>query len=205
MDYDEFGNVLMDTNEHFQPFGFAGGIYDSDSTLVRFGKRDFDSTIGRWTAKDPIRFRGGTTNLYGYVLNDPVNLVDPYGLQSGTGSLLFDTIVAIQDFVAAAERIRSSAFQDYPDTVNDDILRHARAAHDLTLEYGPGLARLAGILNEIQGLLLHDLPNLQGRLSGQQPWAFELEDIWSNELGIQWALMKQALENLQVSAQCSPP
>jgi RHS repeat-associated protein len=27
--------------------------------------------------KDPIGFHGGDTNLYGYVLNDPVNLVDP--------------------------------------------------------------------------------------------------------------------------------
>jgi len=35
---------------------------------------------GRWTAKDPILFGGGDTNLYGYVLNDPVNMVDPSGL-----------------------------------------------------------------------------------------------------------------------------
>ena len=38
--------------------------------------------MGRWTAKDPIGFAGGDTDLYGYVLNDPVNRVDPYG-QSG--------------------------------------------------------------------------------------------------------------------------
>ena len=30
-------------------------------------------------AKDPIGFAGGDSNLYGYVLNDPVNLVDPSG------------------------------------------------------------------------------------------------------------------------------
>jgi len=34
----------------------------------------------KWTAKDPIRFRGGDVNLYGYVLGDPVNFVDPMGL-----------------------------------------------------------------------------------------------------------------------------
>src|SRR5690606_1689899 len=34
----------------------------------------------RWLAKDPIRFDGGDTNLYGYVLNDPVNFVDMEGL-----------------------------------------------------------------------------------------------------------------------------
>lgn len=30
-------------------------------------------------SKDPIRFEGGDTNLYGYVLQDPVNGVDPTG------------------------------------------------------------------------------------------------------------------------------
>jgi len=29
---------------------------------------------------DPIRFRGWDVNLYGYVLGDPVNFVDPEGL-----------------------------------------------------------------------------------------------------------------------------
>jgi RHS repeat-associated protein len=80
MDYDEFGNVLNDTNPGFQPFGFAGGIYDTDTKLVRFGARDYDPILGRWTAKDPILFAGGDTNLYGYVFNDPINWIDPSGL-----------------------------------------------------------------------------------------------------------------------------
>ena len=29
MDYDEFGNVIVDTNPGFQPFGFAGGFRTS--------------------------------------------------------------------------------------------------------------------------------------------------------------------------------
>jgi len=29
--------------------------------------------------KDPILFAGGDTNLYGYVLGDPVNGIDPEG------------------------------------------------------------------------------------------------------------------------------
>jgi RHS repeat-associated protein len=83
MDYDEFGRVLIDTTAPgFQalPFGFAGGIYDRDTGFVRFGARDYDAFAGRWTSKDPLRFGGGDTNLYGYVLGDPVNFVDPMGL-----------------------------------------------------------------------------------------------------------------------------
>ena len=51
IDYDEFGNILLDTNVGFQPFAFAGGIYDPDTGLVRFGARDYDPSVGRWTAR----------------------------------------------------------------------------------------------------------------------------------------------------------
>jgi RHS repeat-associated protein len=79
MDYDEFGTVILDTNPGFQPFGFAGGIYDRDTGLIRHGARDYDPETGRWTAKDLIRFDGGDLNLYGYVFNDPINIIDPNG------------------------------------------------------------------------------------------------------------------------------
>ena len=81
IDYDSFGNVIGDTNPTFEvPFGFAGGLHDRDTGLVRFGFRDYDPDVGRWTAKDPIGFAGGDTDLYGYCLNDPVNWVDPEAL-----------------------------------------------------------------------------------------------------------------------------
>ncbi len=80
MDYDEWGNVLLDTNPGFQPFGYAGGLYDPDTGLVRFGARDYDPAIGRWTARDPIGFGGGQGNVYTYVGNDPGNFSDPSGL-----------------------------------------------------------------------------------------------------------------------------
>jgi RHS repeat-associated protein len=51
-----------------------------DTELTRFGYRDYDAQTGKWTAKDPIGFDGGDTNLYGYVLGDPVNGFDPLGL-----------------------------------------------------------------------------------------------------------------------------
>jgi RHS repeat-associated protein len=79
LDYDEFGMVIEDTNPGFQPFGFAGGLYDVDTGLTRFGARDYDAFTGRWTNKDPIRFAGGDSNLYGYVLGDPVQFIDITG------------------------------------------------------------------------------------------------------------------------------
>jgi len=89
IDYDEYGNVINDTNPGFQPFGFAGGLYDADAGLVRFGARDYDPSVGRWTVKGPIGFRGGDTALYGYCFNDPVNWVDLLVLKGKTYFRLF--------------------------------------------------------------------------------------------------------------------
>ena len=80
INYDSFGNIIADSNPAFQmPFGFAGGLHDRDTGLVRFGARDYDPDVGRWTAKDPIFFAGGDSDLYGYCLYDPVNFVDANG------------------------------------------------------------------------------------------------------------------------------
>jgi len=99
MDYDDWGNVTYVDTPGFaahgcanaadtgcigavQPFGFAGGIYDRDTNLTRFGARDYDPETARWTAKDPIKFKGKDTNLYGYTFNDPVNFIDPNGMDA---------------------------------------------------------------------------------------------------------------------------
>jgi RHS repeat-associated protein len=79
LDYDEFGRVLGDSNPGFQPFGFAGGLYDPDTGLVRFGARDYSSETGQWTARDPLLFTGAQYSLYAYVANDPINFLDPLG------------------------------------------------------------------------------------------------------------------------------
>jgi RHS repeat-associated protein len=99
MEFDEFGKVLTDTNPGLQPFGFAGGLYDRHTNLTRFGARDYDAETGRWTAKDPIGLAGGGTNLYLYVLGDPINLIDPTGLFSFRKAL---SVVSVVTQVAAA-------------------------------------------------------------------------------------------------------
>jgi RHS repeat-associated protein len=86
VDYNSFSNIINDTNPSIQtlniPFTFAGGLYDKDTKLIKFGYREYDSITGRWITKDPIDFSGGDSNLYGYVLGDPVNGVDVEGLNS---------------------------------------------------------------------------------------------------------------------------
>jgi len=79
LDYDEWGNLILNTNPGFQPLGFAGGIMDASTGLVRFGARDYEPAIGRWTSKDPLGFDGAATGLYTYAFNDPVNYLDASG------------------------------------------------------------------------------------------------------------------------------
>ncbi|WP_179137148.1 RHS repeat domain-containing protein [Candidatus Entotheonella palauensis] len=93
MDFDAFGRVLRDTHPGFQPFGFAGGLYDRDAGLVRFGARDYNPQTGRWTAKDPSGCYGRDANLYRYAFSDPVNFRDPGGenpiaIGAGAGAVM---------------------------------------------------------------------------------------------------------------------
>jgi len=95
LDYDAFGEVVLDTNPGFQPLGFADGLYDPDTRLVRFGLRDYDAESGRWTTKDPLGFDGDSTNLYRYVLNDPVNAIDATGVLEANPEEIRETLWAL--------------------------------------------------------------------------------------------------------------
>jgi RHS repeat-associated protein len=105
MEYDEFGTLLSESYEGNKvsiPFGFAGGLEDKDTKLVRFGARDYDPEVGRWLSKDPTGFDNGInevrnlnireysisgnglrlnweTNLYKYSFSDPINYIDRDG------------------------------------------------------------------------------------------------------------------------------
>jgi RHS repeat-associated protein len=72
LDYDVWGNVVFDSSPGFQPFGFVGGLYDAGTRLTRFGARDYDPEIGRWTNKDPLLLASGDSNLYLYARGNPV-------------------------------------------------------------------------------------------------------------------------------------
>jgi RHS repeat-associated protein len=78
--YDSFGNIIEENGDFEIPFGFAGGIWDKDTKLTRFGVRDYDAETGRWTSKEPLGF-GGSRNFYVYAGNDGVNYVDLDGLK----------------------------------------------------------------------------------------------------------------------------
>jgi len=79
LEYDPFGRVTNNSNPDFQPFGFGGGLYDSDTRLIHLGVRFYDAETGRWISRDPILFAGKSTNLYTYASSAPIDHSDPTG------------------------------------------------------------------------------------------------------------------------------
>jgi RHS repeat-associated protein len=63
--------------------GYTGHHEHAKSGLVLTWHRAYDPETGRWLSRDPIAEEGGI-NLYGYVFNDPINLIDPNGFQPGS-------------------------------------------------------------------------------------------------------------------------
>ena len=80
--YDAWGR---ETGPHPGLTGYAGGIALPGAGLTHFRARAYDPGTGRWVSADPIGVAGGI-NLYGYAGGDPVNRVDPSGLQSTCGA-----------------------------------------------------------------------------------------------------------------------
>lgn len=77
-DYTSFG-VTSGGGSNLSPLRFAGREYDVESGLYYNRARYYDPELGRFISEDPSKQRNGA-NLYSYTDNDPVNRVDPSGL-----------------------------------------------------------------------------------------------------------------------------
>jgi RHS repeat-associated protein len=82
--FDPFENVLSAGGSITNNLRFPGQYFDQESGLNYNGNRYYDPSVGRYTRPDPVGLTGGM-NRYGYVQNDPVNFIDPRGLQAGFG------------------------------------------------------------------------------------------------------------------------
>ena len=75
--YDAFGSPYLGNLENDIGFGYCGKVYDNGTGLYDYGFRDYSPVSARFTTVDPIR---DGANWFSYVVNDPVNYVDPFGL-----------------------------------------------------------------------------------------------------------------------------
>jgi RHS repeat-associated protein len=80
--YDPFGRPTRLEGDLVVDFGFGGMFWANEVGLNLTWFRPYSPDAGRWLSRDPwsnAEVKYGPS-LYTYANNDPVNLVDPYGL-----------------------------------------------------------------------------------------------------------------------------
>jgi RHS repeat-associated protein len=77
--YDSFGKIISHSGNVENPYTYTAREHDAETGLYYYRARYYDAGIGRFISEDPIGIDGGI-NLYLYVQNNPVNYVDPFGL-----------------------------------------------------------------------------------------------------------------------------
>ena len=76
--YEPFGKTTVTGVVSTNAFKYTGRE-DDGTGLYYYRARYYHPGLQRFISEDPIGFNGGDVNLYGYVGNDPLNLIDPLG------------------------------------------------------------------------------------------------------------------------------
>ena len=77
--YDSFGRLIASTGPLVNPFQYTAREFDPETNLYNYRARYYDGVTARFLSEDQMGFDIGS-NFYHYVGNNPVNLVDRFGL-----------------------------------------------------------------------------------------------------------------------------
>ena len=125
--YDPFGNTriydpatgLKRTDSIIgNPYKFTARRWDSESSLYYYRARMYDPALGKFLQADPIGYTAGDMNLYRYCGNNPVNLLDPLGLEGDKDKPWWEEL--LDWLIPPAE-----AYRD-PDEMLEEMDRRAR-------------------------------------------------------------------------------
>jgi RHS repeat-associated protein len=80
-EYDPFGKADVTLATVTNNIRFPGQYYDGETDLHYNYFRTYDPATGRYLEADPIGIGQGRNHLYSYAANNPVNFIDPLGLE----------------------------------------------------------------------------------------------------------------------------
>ena len=146
---DSFGRRLSNTpSPLLATLNFAGGLRDTDTGLIHFLFRDYDPATGFFIQPDPLGLRGGDVDVYGYCLDDPVNLVDPLGLKGSPR----DVKGGMKDLgTIAAGKVIKLLPDDAGEAIGSGAQWYGGGAILTKLTGIPGLAPLAALVGTAYG------------------------------------------------------
>ncbi len=119
--YDKDGAAITESSTDYlkTPYTFTGRERDPETGLHYHRARYYDTEAGRWISSDPIGFRGGDFNLYGYVENNSLNLTDPNGTIPSYVVAIPLTIGAIIIAIAFYKFVLKGLIEDMKKAIED--------------------------------------------------------------------------------------
>ena len=152
IDYDSFGNILIETNPDVgDRFGFAGREFSDETGIYYNRARYYDPQLGSFISEDPIGFGAEDPNLYRYVGNNPINATDPSGLIAAV-SYAGITAEVVTGETGSFFGAFVGFFQGFGTTslvFIDNILDIANNGGNVLAEYGTAIERTEIRLKEI--------------------------------------------------------
>jgi len=153
------GTGVLQTQYTYEPFGFVSqtgsantnsykytGREDDGSGLMYYRARYYQPRFQRFIAEDPIGFAGGSVNIYTYVYNKPLLLIDPLGLAVGDWWDILNNYYRARQI--ADEELRKH--QGHNDC--DDAIRHAMWNKRMTEDLGYPYSWVFGTGHELHNL-----------------------------------------------------
>ena len=151
--YDAFGKASVDAASTItNNLRFPGQYFDAETGWHYNYHRYYDSETGRYVTEDPIGLGGNDVNIYRYVLSNPINFIDPLGLD------LFDFHYYKRWGGPGYTAGMWTSWDEMPEELREDIQRQIKEGWDDRSKYKP--------LNEQDNCYMHhDICCGEGRMA----------------------------------------
>ncbi len=139
--YEPFGRTEVTAGSSGNAFQYTGRENDG-TDLYYYRARYYRPGVHRFISEDPIRFEGGSTNLYAYAINSPLNWIDPNGLNVTVS--LYECCGPYNHVGIGVNTSRTVGFRPtrpnaflWPGEVSDDATNSGRLLQTITIKTTP--------------------------------------------------------------------